>query len=140
VKWWVCVTAAPLLIGAASGPAPVDVVVSDVRSDKGVVRVSVCPASHFLKDCPWFGSVAAKAGGVVVTVRGVPPGRYAVQAFHDEDANGKLDTNWIGIPREGIGFSNDAMPRLMKPRFERAAIDHGAEPQRIAVKLRYFLG
>jgi uncharacterized protein (DUF2141 family) len=131
--------ALPLLLGA-SGGAPIEVAVTDVRSDKGLVRVSVCPQANFMKDCPWTGSAPARKGAVAVTVRGVPPGHYAVQVFHDEDGDGKLGANFIGIPREGIGFSNDAMPRLMRPRFDRAAFDHGGDAQRVPVKVRYFLG
>jgi uncharacterized protein (DUF2141 family) len=132
--------AALSLIGAAGSEAPIEVTVTDIRSDKGVVRVSVCPKAQFLKDCPWFASVPARSGTVTATVRNVPPGHYAVQAFHDEDGDGKLGTNWIGLPREGIGFSRDAMKRLLPPRFDRAALDHNGETQRVPVKLRYFLG
>ncbi len=82
----------------------------------------------------------AHKGVVTVVVRGVPPGRYAVQAFHDANANGELDQGIFGIPKEGIGFSNDAMARLVRPKFAVAAFDHRAEPQRIAVTLHYFLG
>jgi len=35
-------------------------------------------------------------------------GKYAVSVFHDENSNGKLDTNFLGIPREGVGASNNA--------------------------------
>jgi uncharacterized protein (DUF2141 family) len=39
---------------------------------------------------------------------GVAPNTYAVSVFHDENSNGKLDTNFMGIPREGVGASNGA--------------------------------
>ena len=38
----------------------------------------------------------------------IPPGKYALAVIHDENMNGKLDTNPIGIPKEGYGFSNNA--------------------------------
>jgi len=40
----------------------------------------------------------------------IPPGTYALVVIHDENMNGKLDTNWVGIPKEGYGFSNDVKP------------------------------
>jgi uncharacterized protein (DUF2141 family) len=43
---------------------------------------------------------------------GIEPGTYAVSVFHDENSNGKLDTNFLGIPREGVGASNDARGHL----------------------------
>ena len=132
---------APLAIGAASPPPSGAIVVdvSGIRSAQGMVRVSVCPRDKFLGNCPWFASVPAQAGKVSVTVPDVPPGRYAVQAFHDADNDGKLARYWFGLPREGIGFSNDAMAHITVPRFAVAAFDHGAAPQHIAVTVRYFL-
>jgi uncharacterized protein (DUF2141 family) len=134
--------AALLLIGAAPAIDPagsITVEVSGVRAATGMVRVSVCPRKLFLGDCPWSGSAPAHGGVVMVVVHDVPPGRYAVQAFHDADADGKLARNWMGIPREGIGFSNDAMAHLTYPRFSVAAFEHGATAQHIPVTVRYFL-
>lgn len=47
------------------------------------------------------------------------PGRYAVQFYHDENHNGKLDLNFIGIPKESFGSSNDVKPLLGPPNFEK---------------------
>jgi len=53
------------------------------------------------------------------TFEGVAAGTYAVSAFHDANDNGKLDTNFLGIPREAVGLSNN--PRIMgPPRFDPA--------------------
>lgn len=52
---------------------------------------------------------------------GVAPGTYAVSVFHDEDSNGKLDANFMGIPREGVGASNDAKGHFGPPKFDAAA-------------------
>jgi uncharacterized protein (DUF2141 family) len=51
---------------------------------------------------------------------GVPPGDYAVSEFHDENGNGKLDTNFIGMPKEGVGASNDAAGHMGPPKFDAA--------------------
>ena len=51
---------------------------------------------------------------------GVQPGTYAVSVFHDENSNGKLDTNFLGIPREGVGASNDARGHMGPPKFDGA--------------------
>ena len=132
--------AAALLLLANDDAAPIEVQVSGVRSDAGQIVVDVCPQATFLATCPWEVKVPARKGAVTVMVRGVPPGRYAVQAYHDANANGDLDRGLFGIPREGLGFSNDAMPRLMRPKFAIAAFDHARQPQRLAVAIRYFLG
>ncbi|WP_404710739.1 DUF2141 domain-containing protein [Sphingomonas sp. MMS24-J13] len=138
------ILAATLLLQAqsavAAGNGVIEVVVSGIRSNQGLIHVDVCPEARFLNSCPYTTEVPAQAGTMTVTLRGVPPGRYAVQAFHDANANHDLDQNFIGIPKEGIGFSNDAMAHLMKPKWKVAAFDHGTEAQRIPVTLRYFLG
>ena len=131
---------AALLLLANDVGAPIEVQVSGVRSAKGLVVVNVCPERTFLKACPFQVKAPAKAGVVTVVMRGVPPGRYAIQAWHDANANGDLDRGFFGIPKEGLGFSNDAMPRLMHPKFAVAAFDHGTEPQHLAVTLHYFAG
>ncbi len=51
-------------------------------------------------------------------------GRYAVACYHDENANAQLDMNWLGIPQEAYGFSNDAQAQVLgTPSFEQAAFD-----------------
>lgn len=57
-----------------------------------------------------------------VTFDGLPPGAYAVCAFHDRDGSGRLSENFLGIPQEEWGMSNDPRPRFRAPRFEQARI------------------
>ena len=132
--------AAAALAAAPAGEAVIEVTITGIRSDKGQIHVDVCPEATFLKACPYTVVVPAKPGTVSVIVRGVPPGRYAVQAFHDANANGELDLGMFSIPKEGIGFSNDAMAKLQRPKFSVAAFDHGTSPQHVPITLRYFLG
>jgi len=57
---------------------------------------------------------------VKVVFNDVNSGEYAVSAFHDENDNHKLDTNFIGIPKEPIGISNDAKGFMGPPKFKDA--------------------
>jgi uncharacterized protein (DUF2141 family) len=50
----------------------------------------------------------------------IEAGTHAVSVFHDENSNGKLDTNFLGIPREGVGASNDARGHMGPPKFDAA--------------------
>jgi uncharacterized protein (DUF2141 family) len=69
---------------------------------------------------------------------GLRPGRYAAVAMHDENGNGKLDTNLFGVPKEGVGASRDARPGFMRgPRFEDAALPFDAGTATIAINIRY---
>jgi uncharacterized protein (DUF2141 family) len=82
-------------------------------------------------------SLRAKAGSQSVIFTQLPPGRYAVIAFHDENDNGLLDANALGVPTEGFGFSNDAHGFLGAPSFEDAAIELGTVDRRISITLLY---
>lgn len=55
------------------------------------------------------------------TLHALPPGRYAVKMFHDQNGNGELDSNALGIPQEGYGFSNNG-GRFGPPSFDDAAV------------------
>ena len=68
----------------------------------------------------------------------LPSGDYAVALFHDENGNGRVDT-MLGVPSEGVGFSNN--PRLLfgPPSFRRAAVALTNQTARETVRLRYFL-
>ena len=66
--------------------------------------------------------VKVKGNSVQETFTGLPDGNYAVAIFHDENMNGKCDTNFIGIPTEGYGFSNNFKPTVAAPKFSQTKI------------------
>ena len=126
---------------AHAAPGVVETVVSGVRDGRGHVLVAVCTRQDFLREhCAYNGSAPAQPGTVVVRVGGVPPGTYAVQAWQDENDNGRIDRNLLGIPREGIGFSRDAPIRLGPPSFEDAQFEVGPNGGQTTLKLRYLRG
>lgn len=128
-----------MLTAAEPGGAPIEVAVSGVREAKGNIHVDICTEKQFLtSDCPWIGTAPAQIGTTIVTVRDVPPGRYAAQAFDDRNANGKVDRGLFGIPKEAVGFSRDAPTPMRAPHFEDAEFEHGGSPQRISFTLRHF--
>jgi len=53
----------------------------------------------------------------------ISPGKYAIQFFHDENENQKMDFNIIGIPKEKFGSSNNVKPVLGPPKFEKMLIN-----------------
>jgi uncharacterized protein (DUF2141 family) len=58
-----------------------------------------------------------------------------VTVYHDVNDNGKLDTNWIGIPKEPVGVSNNLRPRLGPPRFSESSFTISEPEHKIAVNL-----
>jgi len=70
------------------------------------------------------------------TIQSLKPGKYAVRYFHDENLNGKMDTNLVGIPKEGYGFSNNATGKFGPPPFEKWLFEISAD-KRINLKPTY---
>ncbi len=116
----------------------VEVRVSNVRDARGRIHVELCPQPLFLGDCTLVSETPAHAGTTTVTVINVPPGVYAAQVYHDENMNGKVDRGLFGIPREGVGFSNDAKLYRKGPHFDEAQFRVARPVERIALRLRHF--
>ena len=132
-----------LFVLAASAVAPAhatDLVVNvtGVRAHKGMLKLAVYDSA-----ASWDGdgkAVAADertpdADEVTFRFANIPAGKVAVIAMHDENGNGKLDSNFMGMPTEGYGFSNN--PKVMrKAHFNEAAVAVGETPVTITLKLR----
>jgi uncharacterized protein (DUF2141 family) len=67
----------------------------------------------------------------------IAPGKYALAVIHDENRNGKLDANWLGIPAEGYGFSNDARAALAAPSFSAASFAYDGGNLGLTIRLNY---
>ena len=94
--------------------------VEGVQSSSGNINVAVYnKAEGFLKFEKVFksDSASAVAGRTLVRISDLPSGEYALAVFHDENSNNILDTNWLGIPKEPIGFSNARMKTFGPPSF-----------------------
>ncbi|MBW6458399.1 MAG: DUF2141 domain-containing protein [FCB group bacterium] len=59
----------------------------------------------------------------IIQIKDLKPGKYTFKYFHDENNNKELDTNWLGIPKEGFGFSNDPGLTLGPPSFEKTVFE-----------------
>ncbi len=124
---------------ASAGSITVDV--GNVRSARGRVLVDICPQNRFLEDgCIHHGEALAQAGTTRVIVPNVPPGDYAAQALHDENANGDVDRGMFGIPKEGVGFSRNARIMFSPPKWRDAVFSHAGTDASIRFNLRYFTG
>ena len=123
---------------AAARAGTLEVTVHGVRAARGYVRVAVCSRAAFLTDnCQYFADAQAVEGVTTLSVPHIAPGAYAVQVFHDETGGGVIHQGLFGIPREGIGFSNDARLHLRGPKFDEAAVTVADGATRIGLHLRY---
>lgn len=71
------------------------------------------------------------------TFEDIPPGTYAIGVIHDENMNGKLDSNRLGFPTEGYGFSNDARELFGPPSFSAASFPYDGRMLDLTISLRY---
>jgi uncharacterized protein (DUF2141 family) len=133
-------TAALLAVFATpTAAAPLTVTVDDIRSGKGDIRLSIyaSPAEWPDKSTKDHDFVQQAQVGKVIFHIDVPPGAYAVNGFHDENGNGKFDTNFLGIPEEGYFFSNNVRPFLSAPSFDAAQFAVPPEGKAITISVVY---
>ena len=113
------------------------VVVKGVKDAQGKVSVALYSTEKdFMKSRLAGKTTLAKEGDVQVVFENIPQGSYAVSVMHDENQNDKLDSNMMGIPKEGYGFSNDAVGTFGPPSFEKAKFQLVGS-QKIVVTMRY---
>ena len=115
--------------------------VNAVRSDSGSI-VAVLYGDNpddFLKKGRRLDKVfePATEGTVDVCLTAPEPGTYAVAIYHDENGNAKFDKNWIGIPNEGYGISNNPTTFLGPPSFEQAKFEALEGSTVIDIEVKY---
>lgn len=113
-----------LWFGAPAEAARVVVTIEGLHSARGDVYVALYSRPDQFPDGDYSDQhTKVKAGTAPITVifDHLRPGLYAVGAYHDENANGRFDTNFIGYPIEGYALSNDIRAIISRPRFTDAA-------------------
>jgi uncharacterized protein (DUF2141 family) len=139
---WKLVVAAPLYVSAltAASSAELTVTVSGIRNASGSVSAGIYDsASSFPKteEAVVVLRIKARQGSVGFTVHGLAPGHYAAVAYHDENANGRLDFDPTGAPTEGYGVSNGARNPQAPPEFAKAAFELGDQNKSVTIDIAY---
>ena len=125
------------LFAAAANAGDLTVTITDIREAQGSLMVAVVNS-----DAAWNNQakpvaaqkVAASKGEMTLKFADLSPGKYAVQVMHDENGNNVLDANFLGIPSEGYGFSNN--PNVMRrAHFDEAVFEIGRDTT-ITIRLR----
>ena len=133
------VLASPLRAGPrppASGESELVITVSGLETDEGSVRLAVFDDPERFTDEPTRATVVRPTGGRAEWSLRVAEGTYAVAAVHDVDEDGGLDTNFLGMPREPYGFSNDARGTFGPPSFADASFPVRGDTVRVVVVVR----
>lgn len=106
------------------------------KNDNGCVRVALAnsPENYSAhKDVFRGASVGITGGQAVCVFDDIPYGEYAVKVFHDENDNGDLDTNFLGIPSEDYGFSNNASGTFGPPGWPAARFEFKSVTDSISI-------
>ncbi len=115
---------------AAISPAwalDLTVEVTGARSDQGHVLAAIYDSEGNWLKTPLQGERVSAGARTVLVFRNLPEGRYGVTAFHDQNSNGKLDANAMGMPTEAYGFSRDARGMFGPPKFADAVVELKAD-------------
>lgn len=127
---------------SAQHPANViHVEVIGLRSDRGQVSCALYASAEGFPKKPE--KAIARVTSAIAQERsvcefsGIASGTYAISVFHDENSNGKLDTNFVGIPREGVGASNGARGRMGPPKFDAAAFQFAGDQLTLKIGIVY---
>lgn len=97
------------------------ITISSIADAQGQLMIElVAGESGFNEQQPSAASfiLPAVEGSVTVSTDALDPGEYAIRMFHDQNGNGKMDTNLVGIPKEPYGFSNSAKGSFGPPKWK----------------------
>ena len=109
-------------LAQSGGKATVIVTVTGLRSEKGQVKIAVFNLpERWLGEQPVYSS-AINVDGQSVTwkLNAIPYGDYGIAVLHDENKNGTMDKNFLGIPQEPYGFSNNVRVTLGPPKWDNS--------------------
>jgi len=130
-----------LHVSASDAPNRIHVAVDGLRSDKGQVICSLySSAEGFPKNS---GKAIAHTESLIANrhadceFSGIQPGTYAISVFDDANSNGRLDTNFLGIPREGVGASNNARGHFGPPSFHDASFGYSGGHMDLRIVINY---
>jgi len=115
----------PSLVATAAQAGELTIEVSGITANRGKVYIAVYdrPETFPISGHQRVGQVlASEDQHLTVHFKDLPPGQYAAAAFQDFNGNGRLDKNFLGIPKEPYGFSNSARGPTGPPKFAEAAM------------------
>ncbi len=119
-----CISTTALLVGTLkASAADLTVHIANIEKSSGSILIGVYDSAEGFLDPKGMKArmkLTANTDGVSHTFHGLPEGDYAISVFHDEDDDGKLKKNFMGVPREPLGMSRDAKGSFGPPQFSDA--------------------
>lgn len=119
----------------------VQVRLAGLANSRGTIRIAIFnraegfPATH--TKAARLLNLPAQKGLVEFSLHGLARGQYAIAVYHDENNDGQLNTNLLGIPQEGYAFSNNVRPKFSAPSFQQTAFTLPETGQQLDIKVKY---
>ena len=117
----------------------IKVLVSGFDSNTGLVKVGLDNSREIYKKngkSYRYASAPINSNQAVCVFSELPPGEYAIRLYHDVHENNKLDFNFLGMPKEKFGFSNNAKVRFGPPKYDKVKFALEAEEKTINITLQ----
>lgn len=76
-------------------------------------------------------------GKSTIVLKDIPDGEYAIGVIHDENGNGKMDTNFLGMPKEGVGVSNNAKGHFGSPSYDDSKFKVIQKSMKLNITIKY---
>jgi len=132
----------PAITYARSSCTGIHVKILDIRNSAGAVACALFETSEgfpteFLLSATNIMMIKVRDTQARCDFVDIPAGTYALAVIHDENMDGNLDTNEIGIPTEGYSFSNGASALMGAPSFEAASFRHDGRNLDLTISLNY---
>ena len=102
------------------GDISLEIKINNLESNKGPIYIRILDENE---NPVIVGTSTVINYSSEISFDSISPGKYAIQFFHDENENQKMDFNLIGIPKEKFGSSNNVKPLLGPPKFEKMLIN-----------------
>ncbi|HQQ82919.1 MAG TPA: DUF2141 domain-containing protein [Cyclobacteriaceae bacterium] len=136
MRWiWIVIS----FFGSPAMAQDIHVEISKIRHREGELVVAIFDNQKSFLKKPFRVVRLQPAGDKVETIiTGVAPGTYAISVFHDRNQNDILDSNVLGIPQEGFGFSRNVMGFFGPPSFQSARFDVENTDVTLAITLRHY--
>jgi uncharacterized protein (DUF2141 family) len=125
----VLLIAYPLFAGEAPLSGNLTVIVAGFKSGKGMARIEIMDSEQaYTNETKAICLIKSRIvnNRVELTLKGLPYGQYAIAVFHDENNNGVLDKNLLGVPKEAYGSSNNIRGKFGPPDYSRIRFDLNA--------------
>ena len=127
-------------VGTHLPKAQLEITVTGLRSDKGKVLLSVFNSEKGFPSDPSHAILTLESDiseGEAIFSFTLEKGAYAISVLHDENGNEQLDTNILGVPKEGIGVSNNVKGFMGPPPFKKAVFEIGVDTMEQSIQMTY---